>query len=139
MFNQGVKAYQDVGVHTAVSTANPVQIVVLLYEGAMAALQTAKGEMSRQNTLEKSRLLMKAIDIIEGLRGALDFQQGGDISVSLSDLYLYMVRQVSLANLRNDPALLDEVHQLLGVLLEAWKVLADNGGQGSGGNPATPS
>ena len=47
MFNQGVKAYAQVKVETAVSTANPVQLVVLLYEGAISAIASAKGEMER--------------------------------------------------------------------------------------------
>lgn len=126
MFNQGVKAYAQVKVETAVSTANPVQLVVLLYEGAISAIASAKGEMDRQNVAQKARLINKAIDIIEGLRNALEFSKGGEIAVSLNDLYLYMVQRLSTANLKNDPELLDEVSRLLTELLGAWETLAKN-------------
>lgn len=124
MFNQGARAYAQVNVETAVSTANPVQLVVLLYEGAISAIASARGEMERNNVAQKARLINKAIDIIEGLRNALEFNQGGDIAVSLNDLYLYMVQRLSIANLKNDPALLTEVNRLLTELLGAWQALA---------------
>jgi flagellar protein FliS len=124
MFNQGARAYAQVNVETAVSTANPVQIVVLLYEGAISAIASARGEMERNNVPQKARLINKAIDIVEGLRNALEFNQGGEIAVSLNDLYLYMVQRLSIANLKNDPAVLAEVSRLLTELLAAWKVLA---------------
>jgi flagellar protein FliS len=124
MFNQGVRAYAQVKVETAVTTANPVQLVVLLYEGAISAIASAKGEMERRNIAEKARLINKAIDIIEGLRNALEFNQGGEIAVSLNDLYLYMIQRLSTANLKNDPALLEEVSGLLTEILGAWETLA---------------
>lgn len=126
MFNQGVKAYAQVKVDTAVNTASPVQLVVLLYEGAISAIASAKGEMDRRNVPQKAKFINNAIDIIEGLRNALEFGQGGDIAVSLNDLYLYMVQRLSTANLKNDPTMLDEVTQLLAELLGAWEILAKN-------------
>jgi flagellar protein FliS len=124
MFTKGIKAYTDVGVTTAVTTANPVQLIVLLYDGAMSALATAKGEIERSNIPEKSRLIIKAIAIIEGLRSAIDFQQGGDIANNLEDLYQYMSLQLTTANLNNDTAPIDEVYRLLSELREAWQELA---------------
>lgn len=124
MFNQGAKAYAQVNVETAVSTANPVQLVVLLYEGAISAIASAKGEMERKNVVQKAKFINKAIDIVEGLRNALDFKQGGEIAVSLNDLYLYMVQRLSTANLKNDPEMLSEVSRLLTELLGAWQILA---------------
>ena len=126
MFNQGVRAYAQVKVETAVTTANPVQLVVLLYEGAISAIASAKGEMERRNIAEKARLINKAIDILEGLRNALEFNQGGEIAVSLNDLYLYMIQRLSTANLKNDPALLEEVSGLLTEILGAWETLAQS-------------
>lgn len=139
MFNQGVRAYAQVKVETAVSTANPVQLVVLLYEGVISAIASAKGEMERRNIAQKAQFLNKAIDIIEGLRNALEFSQGGDIAVSLNDLYLYMVQRLSTANLKNDPVILDEVTALLRELLGAWEVLARGATNGLDGDSTTPS
>ncbi|HJW02095.1 MAG TPA: flagellar export chaperone FliS [Azospira sp.] len=139
MFNQGVKAYAQVKVETAVSTANPVQLVVLLYEGAISAIASAKGEMERGNVAQKAKFINNAIDIIEGLRNALDFSQGGDIAVSLNDLYLYMVQRLSTANLKNDTTLLEEVSRLLSEILGAWESLAKNQGPEQAPQEAPPA
>lgn len=139
MFNQGVRAYAQVKVETAVSTANPVQLVVLLYEGAVSDNASAKGEMERRNIAQKAQFINKAIDIIEGLRNALEFSQGGDIAVSLNDLYLYMVQRLSTANLKNDPAILDEVTALLRELLGAWEVLAKGTADGIDDDSTAPN
>lgn len=128
MFNKGIKAYNDVGVTTAVTTANPVQLIVLLYDGAMTALATAKGEIARQNIQEKSKLIIKALAIIEGLRTAIDHKNGGEIATNLNDLYLYMSQQLTNANLMNDQEKLDEVLRLLGDLRASWAVLANKQG-----------
>lgn len=130
MFARGARAYAQINVETAVSTADPVRIVVLLYEGAISAIVTAKGEMERRNVVQKARLMNKAIDIIEGLRNSLVFEQGGEIAESLNELYLYMVQRLTMANLRNDPAILDEVKLLLAELHSAWEILA-HGPQGT--------
>ena len=138
MFSQGARAYAQVNVETAVSTANPVQLVVLLYEGAISAIASAKGEMERRNVVQKAKLINKAIDIVEGLRNALDFTRGGEIAVSLNDLYLYMVQRLSTANLKNDPEMLAEVSRLLTELLGAWQILAVSPPD-KVANPASPT
>lgn len=89
--------------------------------------------MPRRHTINK------AIDIIEGLRNALEFSQGGDIAVSLNDLYLYMVQRLSTANLKNDPAILDEVTALLRELLGAWEVLAKGTADGIDDDSTAPN
>ena len=134
MFLQGAKAYQEVNVTSAVSAASPVRLIVLLYEGAMGAIASAKLEIERKNVVGKAQLIMRAIDIINGLRAAIDTTRGGEIAVSLENLYEYMVRQLTMANLKNDVEPLDEIHRLLGELHSAWQTLADNEAPGK----ATP-
>lgn len=126
MFLQGAKAYQEVSVTSAVSSASPVRLIVLLYEGAMGAVASAKLEMGRNDVAAKARFVMRAIDIINGLRGAIDSSKGGEIAASLENLYEYMARQLTMANLKNDPDLLDEVSRLLAELHSAWQTLANN-------------
>lgn len=138
MFLQGAKAYQEVNVSSAVNSASPIRLIVLLYEGAIGALASAKLEMTSNNVVAKARLITRAIDIINGLRAALDPSKGGEIASSLENLYEYMVRQLTMANLKNDPEILDEVHTLLGELHSAWLALAEkesSGGQASAGAP----
>lgn len=118
-------AYASVGLETSVPTADPHKLILLLFEGAKVAISTAKLQMAQGNIPEKGRLISNAIDIItNGLRASLDFEAGGDLSEKLAALYDYMVQRLLWANLKNDPAALDEVMRLLGELHGAWVQIA---------------
>jgi flagellar protein FliS len=116
------RAYARVGVETAVEGADPRRLVLMLYDGALAALREARGHMGRRDTAAKVRAVSKALRIVdEGLAASLDESAGGDIARQLKDLYDYIGRRLALANARNDPALIDEAERLLGELREAWR------------------
>lgn len=118
--NQAINAYSQVNTEAAVNTASPVQLIVMLYDGAIGAIASAKGAMSQSRFEEKGKLISKAMEIIEGLRAVLDQERGGEIAKNLNDLYEYMKKQLLLGNLRNRPEQLDEVMKLLSDLRGAW-------------------
>jgi len=123
--NRALSAYSTVDLESAVNSASPVQLILLLYDGAISALATAKGHIQEMQFAEKGRLISKATGIIEGLRAALDFPRGGEIAKSLNDLYEYMKHRLSVANLKNDPEGVVEVMRLLNELRGAWAILED--------------
>ena len=45
---------------------------------------------------------------------------GGDIASNLSDLYDFMLRRVSEANLNNDASAIDDVSDILRTIKEGW-------------------
>jgi len=51
--------------------------------------------------------------INDGLRASLDVTAGGQLAQNLRALYEYMSNRLLFANARNEPAVLDEVKQLL--------------------------
>ncbi|MGB4006908.1 MAG: flagellar export chaperone FliS, partial [Halanaerobiales bacterium] len=65
--------------------------------------------------------LKKTGDIISELMVSLDMEQGGEIARNLYNLYDYMNRRLIQANIRKDPALVDEVINLLSSLKESWE------------------
>lgn len=118
-------AYASVGVETSVAAADPHKLILLLFEGAKAAILSAKLNMELGNISEKGRLISNAIDIItNGLKASLDFEKGGDLSIKLGALYDYMAQRLLWANIKNDPAVLDEVMRLLGEIHGAWAEIA---------------
>jgi flagellar protein FliS len=118
-------AYRNVGVESIVDSASPILLVLMLHEGAIAALASAQQHMLQKNIAAKGEAISKAITIIEsGLRGSLDLSVGGELAQNLSELYQYMGRRLLHANLKNDPAALDEVRRLLQQLRSAWETLA---------------
>ncbi|HSH98482.1 MAG: flagellar export chaperone FliS [Methylophilaceae bacterium] len=127
-FNQGVNEYSRVGVETGVVAASPLKLVVMLYDGAIAACQSAVLQMNQKNIEKKSALLSKAIMIIQsGLRLSLDKQSGGEIAQSLDDLYAYMSDRLYIANIKNDPELIHEVIKLLIDLKGSWETIEQQG------------
>jgi flagellar protein FliS len=136
-----IDAYSGVGVGTAVSTANPHQLIVLLFEGAHQAVTMARSCIESGDVARKGSSITKAIDIIlNGLRASLNLEEGGDLAQNLYALYDYMARRLLHANLHNDTAALDEILNLLGEIQGAW---VDIGKQAEtlgevAGNPAAP-
>ena len=120
------QAYARIGLETGVAAASPQRLIVMLYDGALAALAEARGHLQAGRTAQKGRAIGKAISIVhEGLKAALDVGQGGDIARSLMELYDYIGRRMLLANLRDDVVLIDESARLLTELRSAWAALAE--------------
>lgn len=115
-----MKQYQTVNVNAQVSEADPHRLIQMLMEGGLQRVAQAKGAMQYGNTGLKGEQIGKAVAILGGLREALDHQQGGEVAGNLDNLYAFMQQRLSQANLRNDPALLDEVTDLLREVKAGW-------------------
>lgn len=118
-------AYASLGLETGVVAASPHQLIIMLYEGAELAVRMAIRHMSEGSSEKKSAAITKASSIIlDGLRAALDPQQGGEIAQQLGALYDYMNQRLLLAHIRNETAPLEEVLGLLQELHGAWLQIA---------------
>lgn len=121
----GANAYARVGIETGVTAASPHQLIVMLFEGALVAVSSALQSMQAGDIQHRGQAISKAITIIDdGLRASLDKESGGDIAESLDALYDYMSRLLLLANLKNQPDMLEEVYRLLSELKAAWDGIA---------------
>lgn len=125
MSHNPAAAYRQVSTETAVATADPHRLIVLLFEGAQTAMVMARAHMEQKHVAEKGVAISKAIDIItNGLLASLDTQQGGELAERLAALYKYINQRLLWANLKNDLAALDEAKNLLGELQSAWVMIA---------------
>ena len=123
----GIQAYAQVGVESAVMSASPHQLVVLLFDGALSAMKKAAILMEQGDIPGKGLALSKAINIItNGLRAGLNHDAGGEIAANLDGLYDYMTRRLLHANLHNDAAAIEEVERLLANIADAWKEIGPN-------------
>jgi len=114
-------AYHVVGLETSVASASPHGLTLMLFDGFLSAVLRAGNAMATQQTDEKCRQISRASMIIEeGLKAALNYEGGGDIANTLSELYTYTLKRLMQANLRNDPAALQEVTRLITPLRDAW-------------------
>jgi flagellar secretion chaperone FliS len=121
-----MKQYQTVNVNAQVSEADPHRLIQMLMEGGLQRIAQAKGAMQFNNVQLKGELIGKAIGIVGGLRDSLDFANGGEVAANLDSLYAFMVQRLSIANLKNDAAILDEVAALLRDVKEGWDGIRPN-------------
>ncbi len=117
-------AYRSTSVHSGVAASDPHRLVVMLMDGALERIATARGLMQNgAGGAEKAQLLHRAVAIIDELRNSLDFKSGGDISRNLDALYDYMCVRLMQANSASKPEWLDEVSRLMGEVRAAWLAL----------------
>jgi flagellar protein FliS len=108
---------------SAVLSAPPELLVVMLYDGARKFLFQA-GVAMRDGKIElTNRKLGRAEDIIQHLRDTLDMDQG-EIPANLESIYVFCLRQLRQARFEKDPAALEAVSTLLGQLREAFATIS---------------
>lgn len=121
------KSYAQVGMETGVAAADPHQLIVMLFDGALLAIAKAGSAMQQKQIAEKGQAISQAIDIIaNGLQASLNFSAGDELANRLAALYDYMCARLVHANLNNDAAALSEVGRLLGEIKSAWEEIADD-------------
>lgn len=118
--------YQQVRVESKVDGASPHELVTMLFEGFMEAVAQARGAMRDKQAEAKGLAIGRAVRIVEeGLRAGLDRRAGGTLARDLDELYNYLAMRLTLANLRNDEAALEECQRLVRPLHEAWLAIAE--------------
>ena len=122
-YSTKLAAYSSASAHGGVAAADPHKLIVMLMDGALERIATARGCMERKETAEKARLLNRAVSIIGELRNSLDLNAGGQIAANLGELYDYMSRCLLKANADNTVQQLDEVSRLLHEIRAAWTMI----------------
>lgn len=119
-------AYRDIGATTSLDGASPHKLVSLLYAALAGQIAAARGALARRDVAEKGRAILHAVRIVEeGLQMPLDMAAGGVIASDLHALYSYLARQLTLANVRGDDALLAECSTLVATLRDGWDGIAE--------------
>ena len=123
MTHNAIAAYQQNDVELSVYSARPVELVVMLYDGAIQSLVQANALIQRGDIQAKAQQITRATNIISELSGVLDLEQG-EVAQNLDGIYGYARKQLLSANLRNDQRKINEVVNLLKELRSAWQELA---------------
>lgn len=103
------------------AVASPVDLVIMLYDGAIDYLDKAATAVHMKETHNKIKYIDKTVAIIDELLKSLNLEAGGEIAANLQDLYIYMMRELTMANLQNDAGKIKHVESLLRELVSAWR------------------
>jgi flagellar secretion chaperone FliS len=117
-------------VTTQVGTADRLQLVIMLYDGAISFLGQAREKMASQDAAGKGLFIGRALDIIAELNASLNFQASQELSANLFHLYNFMTSHLTKANLNWDRQAIVEVVELLQQLRGAWVEVAHRARRG---------
>ena len=110
-------------VGSMVSTASPARLLVMLYDRLLLDLQRAADQQEAQDHLAASESLMHAQDIVSELQGSLDPSVWAG-AAQLSAIYVFVHKQLVLANVRRDVSLTRDCLGLVAPLADAWREAA---------------
>jgi flagellar secretion chaperone FliS len=116
-YGNALKSYQK----TSIETADLLKLVILCYETAINDLEIAR-DYHERNCIDKGYdKIHHAQDIITELLLGLDYERGGEISVNLSKLYSFMLRELMGINSSQDTSIYGHIIKMLSELKEAWE------------------
>ncbi|MGZ3772837.1 MAG: flagellar export chaperone FliS [Pseudobdellovibrionaceae bacterium] len=105
---------------TSVQSASREKILLMLYEGAIKFTKLAIKAAEEKKIADRGINIGRAFDIVMELNNTLDHKVGGDISVQLEQLYMFMMEQYTKANISGSPEPLKANLKLLQTLYDGW-------------------
>ncbi len=111
----------------SVQGASPVSLVVMLYDGAIAALRRAITAIEAHDIEKKCAHLNRALAIIAQLEGSLDFETGGEVAQTLKQLYVHARTSILQANIQDSQDRLAALVEQFSGVREAWEKVERSG------------
>jgi flagellar protein FliS len=111
---------------SSVNTASPIQLVVMLYQGAIRQLKQAAEHIERRNLEGKRISIDKAMAIVQQLHGSLDMEKGGQIAADLDRLYAYVTTRILEGSASLNVRPIEEAASVLITLSSAWEQLSSS-------------
>jgi flagellar protein FliS len=126
-------AYRD-HMQQAILTADPMELVVLLYSGLQDSISQARQCLHQRDVTGRSAAVSRALEILAELSNSLDRDRGGDLAQSLSKLYDFTSDRLQNGNFRQEEAPFVEAEQVVTTLLSAWRELCSSQNQARDAN-----
>ncbi len=106
-----------------VTSASPIELVIMLYDGAIQAMNAGRQAIIDQDFEKQNRQLQKAQRIVAELMSTLNMERGGEVAQNLFSLYTFVHNRLVEANVKDDPAIVDEALPIMKQLRESWAEL----------------
>jgi flagellar protein FliS len=110
---------------SAVLSASPGELVVMLYDAARRFLRQASIAMDEGEVERAHNMLRRAEMIVGQLDGTLDLDQG-QVAERLHSIYQFCLAHLNRGRMGQDTRMLEEVSNLLGELRQAWTEVAEH-------------
>jgi flagellar protein FliS len=123
--SRGINAYRQ----TEVQSRSPLELVVMLYDGALRFMRDARTAFDQRDIRKRGEAISRTMAIIDELQNTLDMKAGGDIAVSLDQLYTFVRERLLDASMRQDPAPVDEAIKVMTNLRDGWSEVSAREGR----------
>lgn len=105
-------------VESQVLGASPVELVEVIYRGAIDAVGSARTHLAAGDIAARAAAVTRAMNLVGELVQSLNLEQGGALAADLRDLYDYTLRRLQAGNFEQADAPLAEAERLLMTLAE---------------------
>jgi flagellar protein FliS len=117
---RGTAFYRQVDVQSR----TPLELVVMLYDGALRFMNDAKLAISRRDIAARREAISRALAIISELQSTLDLDSGGPIAESLDKLYQFVIERLMDASFKQDVRPIEEALRVVSTLRDGWAAIA---------------
>ncbi|MGE4431711.1 MAG: flagellar export chaperone FliS [Sphingobium sp.] len=118
------KRYAAVHAGSRIESASPHGLVKLLFDELMLAMDASALSFDQGDLVKARDKQVRALSIVHALEGSLDFDNGGDIAISLAQIYRETRRLMVLSCEESQPAHIRKAHALIVEIAEAWNSIA---------------
>ncbi|BAH46295.1 flagellar protein FliS [Brevibacillus brevis NBRC 100599] len=115
MLQNAAQTYQS----NQVTTANPADLTLMLYNGALKFIKQAKVALEEKDVIKSHEASLKVQNILYELISTL--KSDYEISKEFAKLYEYMLQRTIEANMHKDVNILLEVEDLFIQFRDTWK------------------
>lgn len=122
---RGLSTYRQ----TEVQSRTPLELVVMLYDGALKFLSQARDAIERRDIPARRDASARAMAIVSELQSTLNLEAGGEIAERLDELYAFVNARILQAAVDNSVVPIDEARRVLSMLRESWVTLARPAGE----------
>ena len=116
VMTRGIDAYR----RTEAQSASPLQLVVMLYDGALRYLHDARAAQGAGDLRGRATALQRVAAILAECQSTLDLERGGRVAAELDGLYSYISARLLDVTVKRDATALEEIYRLMSTLRSAW-------------------
>ena len=118
-----LSAYTNVDVQTKTSTEKPQELISLLFQKACVLMRQSQEQLKREDNQGFNDSTSHAMQIVLGLRGVLDLENGGELAAQLYETYTSIAAALFKARAELDASSIEKLYVALSELKEGWEMV----------------
>ena len=107
--------------NNSVTYASKEQLLLMLVEGAVKFAKVGRQAIVDKNIAKAHENIVKAQNIFYELMTTMNVEQGGEWAKVMMNIYDFIVRRLTDANIKKDIAIMDEIIPLIEDVKNTWE------------------